>query len=148
MKRQQLKIKVSLWTNCNVERVTLFPSNVFSYQIYGPRLTIDAFFKAYPKGIKHPLPPLNWEPLTQFTRRVLEALKTIPFGQSRTYGEMAAQIGCPGGAQAVGRALGRNPFPLLLPCHRVLAKRGIGGFSAGLDLKYLLLEHESLYACC
>jgi len=143
--RQQLNIKVTVWTKKAVERVTLSLADSFSYEIHGPSLTLDSFFEAYLNGENPPLPPLNLEPLTPFTKSVLEALKTIPFGESCTYGELAAQIGTPRGARAVGGALGRNPFPLLLPCHRVLAQRRIGGFSAGKDLKPLLLNYEYLF---
>ncbi len=146
MKRQPPNILVSIWTTERaVERVTLSKSNTFSYQIKGPHLDLNTFFESYRNGHEAPLPPLNFDPLTPFTKRVLEALTTIPFGKTLTYGELATQIGSPNGARAVGGALGRNPFPLLLPCHRILASNGIGGFSAGEGLKPLLLKHEFLF---
>ncbi len=82
-------------------------------------------------------PDLDWIELdmsavAEFDRYVLEATRRIPRGTTRTYGEIAAQIGDPGAARAVGQALGRNPFPVVVPCHRVLAAAGRpGGFSAG-----------------
>jgi methylated-DNA-[protein]-cysteine S-methyltransferase len=80
-----------------------------------------------------------------FDRKVYEAARRIPPGEVRSYGDLAAQIGSPGAAQAVGRALGRNPVPIIVPCHRVLAARGgSGGFTApgGLDTKFRMLEIE------
>ena len=66
-----------------------------------------------------------------FHRRVYEIARTIAPGQTRTYGELAAALGDPGAARAVGQALGDNPFPIVVPCHRVLAAAGKpGGFSA------------------
>lgn len=80
-----------------------------------------------------------------FHRRVYEAARRIPPGQTLTYGAIAAAIGEPGAARAVGQALGRNPFAIIVPCHRVLAAGGRpGGFSAGggVDTKLRLLAIE------
>jgi methylated-DNA-[protein]-cysteine S-methyltransferase len=81
---------------------------------------------------------------TEFTRRVWEACRRIPYGRTVSYGELAAQAGSPRGARAVGQALGRNRIPLLIPCHRVLAGQGaLGGFGGGLEMKKRLLDLES-----
>jgi methylated-DNA-[protein]-cysteine S-methyltransferase len=80
--------------------------------------------------------------LTDFQRRVLEAVQAIPRGETRTYGEVAAYMGKHGWARAVGRALSVNPFPIIVPCHRVLSKKGLGGFAWGLALKERLLNIE------
>jgi methylated-DNA-[protein]-cysteine S-methyltransferase len=78
-----------------------------------------------------------------FDERVWRALREIPAGEVRTYGELAAAVGCPGAARAVGGAVARNPIPILLPCHRVVGARGtLTGFGPGVGLKALLLEHE------
>jgi len=89
---------------------------------------------------------LDYSGLTEFQREVLEAVQTIPRGETRTYGEVAAHMGKPGRARAIGRALSANPFPVIVPCHRVLSKKGLGGFAWGLELKERLLgiERESL----
>ena len=80
---------------------------------------------------------------TDFQRRVWAALRAIPFGQVRTYGEIAAVIGRPGAARAVGMANARNPVAVIVPCHRVIAAGGrLGGYSAGLWRKRWLLRHE------
>jgi methylated-DNA-[protein]-cysteine S-methyltransferase len=80
-----------------------------------------------------------------FNRRVYEIARAIPAGRTLTYGEVAARLGEPGAAQAVGRALGENPIPVIVPCHRVLAAGGrLHGFSApgGVETKRRLLEIE------
>jgi O-6-methylguanine DNA methyltransferase len=89
------------------------------------------------------LPPLDVSAGTAFQQRVWLALCAIPAGQTRTYGQVAAAVGRPGAARAVGQACGANPIPLLVPCHRVLAAGGrLGGFSAGLKWKRKLLASE------
>jgi methylated-DNA-[protein]-cysteine S-methyltransferase len=84
-----------------------------------------------------------------FNRRVYEVARTIPPGATLTYGDIAARLGTPGSARAVGQALGRNPFPIIVPCHRVVAAGGkIGGFSAkggtATKLRLLSLERASV----
>jgi methylated-DNA-[protein]-cysteine S-methyltransferase len=80
--------------------------------------------------------------LTGFQRMVLEKVALIPYGDTRTYGEVALAAGKPGAARAVGQALKRNPLPLIFPCHRVIAASGPGGFSQGIGLKRFLIERE------
>jgi len=80
---------------------------------------------------------------TPFQRGVWQAARLIPYGETRSYAWVAGQIGKPKAARAVGQALGRNPLPLIVPCHRVLAADGgIGGFSGGVEMKKYLLAHE------
>ncbi|WP_437571851.1 methylated-DNA--[protein]-cysteine S-methyltransferase [Sorangium sp. So ce542] len=89
--------------------------------------------------------PLDMERVPPFHRRVYEVARTIPPGATLTYGDIAARLGSVGAARAVGQALGRNPFAILVPCHRVLAAGGkVGGFSAdgGVTTKLRLLEIE------
>ena len=81
---------------------------------------------------------------TAFQIAVWRSLLTIPYGQTRTYGEIAGAVGRPGGARAVGQALGQNPLPIVLPCHRVLARDGMGGFGGGLPTKMRLLAIEGV----
>lgn len=81
---------------------------------------------------------------TDFERQVWQVLATIPFGETISYGTQAAAVGRPGGAQAVGAANGRNPLPLVLPCHRVIGADGsLVGFGGGVATKQWLLDHES-----
>jgi methylated-DNA-[protein]-cysteine S-methyltransferase len=80
---------------------------------------------------------------TPFQRRVWLLLRDVPHGTTRTYGDLARFLGLSGGARAVGGALGRNPIPVILPCHRVIGQGGrLTGFSAGLALKRILLGLE------
>jgi methylated-DNA-[protein]-cysteine S-methyltransferase len=82
---------------------------------------------------------------TYFQRQVWKALADIPYGETRSYKDIAVSIGCPKGFRAVGQACGANPLPILIPCHRVLAiDRKLGGFSAGLKVKKALLELEDI----
>ena len=80
---------------------------------------------------------------TDFQRRVWDALRTIPHGETRSYGEIATQIGIPGASRAVGLANGRNPISIIVPCHRVVGSTGsLTGYGGGLDRKRKLLDLE------
>ena len=110
-------------------------------------LWLDRYFAGEIPG---PLPvPLRPEG-TPFARRVWEILLTIPYGESRTYGAIAAEIGAELGkprmsAQAVGNAVGRNPIGILIPCHRVLGHDGrLTGYAGGLEKKRFLLDLEGI----
>jgi methylated-DNA-[protein]-cysteine S-methyltransferase len=87
---------------------------------------------------------LDLEPRgSAFQRTVWDALLDIPFGETTTYGEVAARVGRPGSARAVGHAVGRNPIGIVVPCHRVVGADGtLTGYAGGLDKKRWLLEHE------
>lgn len=104
---------------------------------------IVALFEGEPRDLSEVV--LDMDGVPEFNRRVYEAARTIPPGETLTYGEVAERIGERGAAQAVGQALGRNPFPIVVPCHRVLAAGGgLGGFSApgGVDTKRRMLAIE------
>jgi len=80
---------------------------------------------------------------TDFEKKVWLALKEIPYGETRTYKWLAEKIGNPKANRAVGRALGRNPIPIVFPCHRVIESDGsVGGYSSGVDIKRRLLDME------
>ena len=80
---------------------------------------------------------------TAFQRQVWRALLTIPFGETRSYAQIARQIGHPGAARAVGAANGRNPLSIVAPCHRVVGSKGsLTGFAGGIDVKARLLAFE------
>jgi methylated-DNA-[protein]-cysteine S-methyltransferase len=88
--------------------------------------------------------PLDWALVRGFARAVLEATARIPYGETRTYGEIAAEAGSPRAFRATGNALGSNPIAIVIPCHRVVASGGrIGGYGGGLDRKRLLLGLEA-----
>ncbi|MHC5063790.1 MAG: methylated-DNA--[protein]-cysteine S-methyltransferase [Planctomycetota bacterium] len=91
--------------------------------------------------------PLDHSDLPVFHRDVLKTLREeVRYGESVSYGVLAVMAGRPGAARAVGNAMNRNPTPLFVPCHRVLAANGIGGFGPGTDLKRRLLAHEGIQA--
>ena len=94
----------------------------------GRRTTFDLFL--HPKG-------------TPFQREVWKALLTIPYGETRSYGDIATQIGRPTAVRAVGLANGRNPLPIVVPCHRVIGSSGrLVGYGGGLPVKQALLDRE------
>ncbi|HEX9751378.1 MAG TPA: methylated-DNA--[protein]-cysteine S-methyltransferase [candidate division Zixibacteria bacterium] len=86
---------------------------------------------------------IDWSRLNGFDRKALQICARIPHGQTLSYGEIARRAGSPGAARAVGQAMGKNPFPIVVPCHRVLRSDGtLGGFGGGVNLKRALLELE------
>ncbi len=89
---------------------------------------------------------LDLSRLTRFQKKVLNLCRSVPYGRTLTYGQLATKAGSPRGARAVGNAMKNNPFPIVVPCHRIVAGNGIGGFSAptGRKLKYRLLELEGV----
>jgi methylated-DNA-[protein]-cysteine S-methyltransferase len=89
--------------------------------------------------------PIDWTLTSPFARRVLKATAAIPFGKVSTYGAMAAQAGNPKASRAAGRALGSNPIPIVVPCHRVVGASGqLTGYTGGLHRKVALLEIEGV----
>ena len=103
---------------------------------------LEAYFRgARPDPGLLPLAPRG----TPFQQAVWAQLLTIPYGASRTYGDIAAALGRPRGAQAVGQAVGRNPIGIIIPCHRILGSGGrLTGFAWGIDKKKWLLRHEGV----
>lgn len=92
---------------------------------------------------RHCRVPLDLRKGTDFQREIWGILCEIPFGEAMTYRDIAVKCGRPGASRAVGNACGRNPIPLIIPCHRVLPTNGgLGGFSAGLEWKSRLLDRE------
>ena len=87
------------------------------------------------RGAPCPTAELDLSTCTPFQKRVYAVVREIKRGETRTYGEVAARAGCPKGARAVGRVMATNPFAVLVPCHRVVARKGLGGFAWGLETK-------------
>jgi methylated-DNA-[protein]-cysteine S-methyltransferase len=86
---------------------------------------------------------IDWSLMADFQRRILQATAAIPFGQHASYGEVAERAGNPRAYRAAGTALGRNPMPIVIPCHRVWAAGGkLGGYTGGIERKRALLELE------
>ena len=95
-----------------------------------PREELRRQLREYLKGRRRVFSiPLDFEVTGSFTGRVLAFAKDVPYGSTVTYGEVARAVGSPGAARAVGGAMSRNPLPILIPCHRVVAADGPGGFS-------------------
>ncbi len=100
---------------------------------------LDGYFAGRLSDFDLPLAPRG----TAFQQKVWGALREIPYGQTRTYGQLAQGLGMPGAARAVGAANGRNPLPVVVPCHRVIGGDGsLTGFYGGLSLKQALLDLE------
>jgi methylated-DNA-[protein]-cysteine S-methyltransferase len=105
-----------------------------------PRRELDEYFRGRRREFDL---RLDWRLMTSFTRRVLQATAAIPYGGVSTYKAVATEAGSPRGSRAAGNALGSNPIPIVIPCHRVLhADGGLGGYTGGLDRKRKLLAIE------
>ena len=103
------------------------------------RRQLDEYFAGARRGFDLPLAPRG----TPFQRRVWDALAAIPYGTTISYGELARRIGAPDAMRAVGAANGRNPLPIVVPCHRVIGADGsLTGFGGGLPTKRFLLRLE------
>lgn len=103
---------------------------------------LDAYFKARLREFSL---PIKFTMGTDFEQGVWLVLREIPYGETRSYKWIAEKVGRTGAARAVGQALSKNPLPIILPCHRVIASDGsIGGFSCGVEIKKWLLRHEAL----
>ncbi len=106
------------------------------------RFLLDQYFRG--KRVDFDV-PFDLSDMTAFTRRVLLVVKHIPFGAATSYGAIGLMLGYPAAARAVGQAVGRNPIPIIIPCHRVLRSDGaLGGFGLGVDVKKRLLALEHI----
>lgn len=116
------------------------PDWIYSEKPFGAACEqLEAYFEGKLKEFDLPLRPGG----TEFQRRVLEELRKIPYGTTCSYGDIARRIGNPKAVRAVGAANGRNPIPIIIPCHRVIGSSGdLTGFGGGLPVKQALLRHE------
>ena len=106
-------------------------------------LQLQEYFAGHRRQFDLPLAPLG----TDFQRAAWQALTAIPYGETRSYAQQAAALGRPRATRAVGAANGRNPLPILLPCHRVIGVSGaLTGFGGGIEIKRWLLAHEQAQA--
>jgi|ERR1035437_1063822 O-6-methylguanine DNA methyltransferase len=105
---------------------------------------LEKQLKEYFEGIRTEFNlPLNWDKPQKFHKRVLKELNKVPYGKTLSYKELAILAGSPKASRAVGQVMAKNPFPIVVPCHRVLASSGkLGGYGGGLDVKVRLLELE------
>lgn len=130
-----------LWENDNPRRVPL--GEVIESEHHPVLLEAERQLREYFAGERQAFAlPLDFRG-TEFQRRVWSALLTIPFGETRSYAQIAAQLGCPAAVRAVGAANGRNPISIIAPCHRVVGSNGkLTGFAGGLEAKAQLLSLE------
>jgi methylated-DNA-[protein]-cysteine S-methyltransferase len=131
-----------LWENDDPARVKLPPAeeNPKHPILKQAEQQLREYFKGERKKFTIPLETSG----TDFQKKVWQALLTIPFGETRSYGELAKQIKKPSASRAVGAANGRNPVSILVPCHRVIGASGkLTGFAGGLEVKAKLLSIES-----
>ncbi len=105
---------------------------------------LSEYFDGKRKTFTVPVAPEKAPMATVFRLAVWDMLAQVPYGEAVTYGELATRLGKPGAARAIGGAVGANPLLVVIPCHRVMAADGIGGFSAGLELKRALLDIEGI----
>ncbi len=103
-------------------------------------LQLDEYFAKARQAFSLPLNPKG----TSFQTKAWQALQTIPYGNTISYGEQALRLGNPNASRAVGRANSKNPIAIVIPCHRVIGKNGsLTGYGGGLDKKKCLLDHEA-----
>jgi methylated-DNA-[protein]-cysteine S-methyltransferase len=103
----------------------------------------EEIIKYVTDGAQCPEVELDLSGFDDFRRKVISVVMNIPRGRTMTYGEVATMAGHPGASRAVGNVMAKNPFVILVPCHRVVAKQGLGGFGWGLEAKRRLLEFEA-----
>jgi methylated-DNA-[protein]-cysteine S-methyltransferase len=140
------------WDN-EIEKITnlkILTENNFKYKSdnlpYFVTYTIKYLENYFDKNnFKYNLKYLDFTGITDFQEKIYKNLFNIKIGQSTTYGELAELSGFPKAYRAVGSTMKKNPFPLIIPCHRVLSKNAIGGFAPGIRYKSMLLELESIY---
>ena len=135
-------LKAVLWENDDPKRVRLNPRH--EDHVHPVLLKAEQQLHEYFAGDREEFDlPLDFTG-TEFQRNVWQALLTIPFGETRSYAQIAEQIGNPGAVRAVGAANGRNPISIIAPCHRVIGSNGkLTGFAGGMEAKAFLLKMES-----
>ncbi len=130
-----------------IDYIHLGKAPAFGYSVEGESSAlnpmIEAWIYAYTHGHNLPRVPLRLEHFSPFQRAVFQQMQKIPVGQVMSYQALAAAAGHPKAARAVGTVCRRNPYPLIVPCHRVVCQNGkLGGFAFGLILKQQLLAFE------
>jgi methylated-DNA-[protein]-cysteine S-methyltransferase len=135
-----------LWENDNPSRVRIKADTEDNENpiLVETEKQLNEYFEGKRETFSVPLHPIG----TEFQNKVWEALTTIPFGETRSYSQIAEQVSSPRGVRAVGAANGKNPISIIVPCHRVIGASGeLTGFAGGLDVKAQLLRLESSDRC-
>lgn len=91
--------------------------------------------------------PVDYGGISPVYREILESIRIIPYGNTSTYGEVAKKLGRLKSSRVVGNAMRSNPCPIVVPCHRIIGKNGLGGYSLGIEKKILLLKLEGVDVC-
>jgi methylated-DNA-[protein]-cysteine S-methyltransferase len=141
---------VAVIVGCSEDEMRAFLAP-HSAEIMRDEAKVDPYteqIRQYIVGDRHDFEmPIDWTVLTPFQEKALRMVNLIPYGETRTYGDVARELGQPGASRAVGNANARNPMPLVIPCHRVLGSdnrlRGYGGGN-GLETKAWLLRMEGV----
>lgn len=132
-----------------LKRITMQNAKDFRMQILGDERgeeKIAAWCRVYAAGQTKKFPlPLDWQGISPFRLKVLQELARVPFAKTLQYKELAAKAQNPRASRAAGSACAQNPFPLVVPCHRVLSSSGLGGFAFGLPMKQMLLDFEASF---
>lgn len=140
-------IQASFYTeSSSIVQITLSYAKRFSCHVFGNKLhkEILEWMESYSKREEGKKLPLDFTKLSPFTIKGLLAIKRIPLGRCASYGEIAALVGKEKGARAIGNVCNRNPYPLVIPCHRVIRGDGLlGGFAYPIEMKQLMLDFES-----
>lgn len=125
----------------DLEKRSLLPE-MAPERVEKERKELEEYFEGKRTSFDVPI-DIRWG--TPFQKKVLEAASRIPFGACECYGDIAKSVGRPQAQRAVGNALGKNPVPIVIPCHRVVATGGgLGGYTGGLDIKRSLMEIEGI----
>lgn len=116
---------------------------------YKDYLNLGRLLKLYFSGEKVDFKniPVDYRNVSPTYREILEFIRDIPYGTTITYGEVAEKLGKPRSARVVGNAMRINPCPIVVPCHRLISRNGLGGYSQGIDKKILLLNLEGVNIC-
>ncbi len=141
---------VVIWDGVLIERIFIKKGSLEEkrHQLPDPVRKLKMEVSAYLKGNLRRFSPYNlkFSSLSPFFRRVLKVTSNIPYGTLKSYSEIAEEVGGKKYARAVGMVLSKNPFPILIPCHRVIRKNGeLGGFSGGVNIKRFLIDLESKF---
>ena len=104
----------------------------------------ENYFKGNEENFRNSIKLIDWDLLTDFQKKVYKELLKVKWGNIITYSELAERLGNKNLRRMVGQALSKNPFPIIIPCHRVVGEKGLTGFSAGLKWKRKLLELEGV----
>ena len=139
------QINLSPWSEKQFSRLKIYAIEIYlqgePFFCEKLRKDLSTYFSGLPVIFTY---PIDWQGITPFTQSVLKLAQLIPWGKIETYGGLSTKMAIKSSPRAIGAALGRNPSPIIIPCHRVQKKSGaLGGFSSGIGWKKFLLSLES-----